>query len=323
MVINNYHKNKFLIVIGLALLALPGRTLLQAQTKVPSGQDYNTMLLNLASSTAAGTDWVNSARLLSLAGDVQGAANAWGNAAKGSATQGNTVQGTNEARVNEARCFLSMGEWDKAAACLRGVGDTQFAGEASFLRALAEAWQNQDPAVLNALVDKKGMEAWQPAILFSLYSLSGNASYAKKLSIDYPTSPEGLIILSEKSPAGSPLSLSPAAFWLLPATAVPGSGQSAGEPSPASPATLAAGTPKTITAPASSIVLLQTGLFSKEANARAQRGDLERAGFTVQIQQKQVSGKNYWAVMVESSEDKVNQSILALKDAGYESYPVY
>jgi len=74
-------------------------------------------------------------------------------------------------------------------------------------------------------------------------------------------------------------------------------------------------------APAAAAVVLQTGLFSKEANAHAQSDALRKAGFTAAISRKLVNGTEYWAVTVPAGQN-TNKTIQELKKAGFDSYPV-
>jgi cell division protein FtsN len=67
---------------------------------------------------------------------------------------------------------------------------------------------------------------------------------------------------------------------------------------------------------------LQTGLFSREENAQAAVSRLAAKGFAATISQKPVNGVVYWAVSVAPGEDS-NRTIMRLKDAGFESFPVF
>jgi len=97
---------------------------------------------------------------------------------------------------------------------------------------------------------------------------------------------------------------------------------------PATPSTPAASTP-TVSAPppstaasaAPSGVVLQTGLFSKEANARAQSESLRKAGFIALISRKLVNGAEHWAVTVPAGQDQ-RKTAADLKKAGFDSFPV-
>ena len=91
-------------------------------------------------------------------------------------------------------------------------------------------------------------------------------------------------------------------------------------PPPSAPPPSAAPSPVPSPPPASGVVL-QTGLFSKEANARAQSDALRRAGFTAFIFRKLVNGAEHWAVTVPAGPDQ-RKTIADLKKAGFDSFPV-
>jgi hypothetical protein len=67
--------------------------------------------------------------------------------------------------------------------------------------------------------------------------------------------------------------------------------------------------------------VLQTGLFSTEANARVLAERLKNSGFSNEIIRRQVNGVNYWAVTVPAGND-MNATIKKLKDAGFDSFPL-
>jgi cell division septation protein DedD len=73
--------------------------------------------------------------------------------------------------------------------------------------------------------------------------------------------------------------------------------------------------------PAVSIIVLQTGLFSKEANARTQIEALRKAGFAPSASRKLVNGAEHWAVTVPAGQDSKKTSA-DLKKAGFDSFPV-
>jgi hypothetical protein len=77
----------------------------------------------------------------------------------------------------------------------------------------------------------------------------------------------------------------------------------------------------TTTPSAVSGTLLQTGLFSQEANARALSDRLKKAGFDYEIIRRQVNNADYWAVTVPAGSD-MNATIKKLKDSGFESFPL-
>jgi cell division septation protein DedD len=85
-------------------------------------------------------------------------------------------------------------------------------------------------------------------------------------------------------------------------------------------------TPQSTAAPSSwssvsTASLLQTGLFSQEENAKKMADRLAKAGFRYEISHRNVNGTDYWAVYVRPGYD-INQTILELKNAGFESFLV-
>jgi cell division septation protein DedD len=66
---------------------------------------------------------------------------------------------------------------------------------------------------------------------------------------------------------------------------------------------------------------LQTGLFSREANANAHSEALRKAGFSATISRKQVNGIDHWAVTVPAGQDS-KKTIQDLKNAGFDSFPI-
>jgi cell division protein FtsN len=67
---------------------------------------------------------------------------------------------------------------------------------------------------------------------------------------------------------------------------------------------------------------LQTGLFGKEENAQAMVSRLGAKGFSASVSQRPVNGATYWAVTVPPGANS-SQTILRLKDAGFEAFPIF
>jgi cell division septation protein DedD len=67
--------------------------------------------------------------------------------------------------------------------------------------------------------------------------------------------------------------------------------------------------------------MLQTGAFSREANARAQAEALRKAGFTATVSRRLVNGAEDWVVRVPAGQNP-NKTIQDLKKAGFDSFPV-
>jgi hypothetical protein len=182
------------------------------------------------------------------------------------------------------------------------------------------------------------------------------AEWKSRLLAEFPQSPEGRIAASEgSSPNAAMVSVKPSPLWLLlPAsniapytasTQVPALASSAltGGPvtgngvtdaarattpaatSASATSTLAPSPPASAPGPASppapSSRILQTGLFSDEANARKRAEQLKATGFTPSINRRYVNGKDHWSVTVPAGTN-MNQTIQELKKAGFDSFPL-
>ena len=267
------------------------------------------------------------ARLFELSGNAEGAAEAWLEAARavpGNAGHGNLLQ--------SARCLASMGEFDKAAAVIKPVladSTKTLKNSALLLSAQAEALKTGNIAPLNSLLSNPDFAEKKPALYYSIWKISSDpsvqSSFASRLLSEFPQSPEARIVRDDAL-----VSAAPSALWLLlgvgqgPVTASASQG-SAGTPSSAAqtPAIPAVTSPVVTTNnPSGGPVMLQTGLFSLEENAKNLASRLQAAGFNAVIAKKAVNGKDHFTVGVLPGADP-SQTMLLLKDRGFESFPVY
>jgi hypothetical protein len=259
------------------------------------------------------------AGLFRLAGNPEAAARAWTEAAF-------VEPGSRDdlALVEGARCFAAIGELDKAEAqvqtVLRTGRDAANIRSARYLEAQIRAFRSGDFSVLAALGEDPVFNEYKAAIYYTQWQLSGDPRYKSRLLAEYPESPEARIAGGE----GGAVSAAPMALWFL----FPGrEGVALGSPA-------AGGSPQVLPTPAAqnprpqettggtAPVVLQTGLFSREENARALTERLKRAGFQPDIVRREVRGAGYWAVIVPAGND-MGRTIIRLKDAGFESFPVY
>jgi len=225
----------------------------------------------------------------------------------------------NDGRVllEQGRFLISVGEYERAGAALSALlnreRDRELMIQGRYLAALLMAFGSGDTRYLAAMAEEQDFGEYHSGIYYTLWRLTGLASYRDRLVAEFPQSPEAKIIGGTVNFAAIPL-------WLLfpgrdsIALAVPA-------PSPAA-ATPAAATP-TATPPAAAQAgrLLQIGLFGREENAVALGEQLRRVGFEPQIIQRQVSGTDRWAVCVNGGSD-MNAMIKRLKDAGFEAFPI-
>jgi hypothetical protein len=254
-----------------------------------------------------------------------------------------------------------MGEWEKAGEAVKtlllSAGDRDILLEARLLGARIEGFRSGNGAALISLLDNRDYEPLKPAIYYTLWKIQGDEAWKNRLLAECPRSPEGRIAAGDTAAVAA----LPRAMWLLlpgragfsgdrrfpvtpgpsagAAPPVPASGSapppadtgSPAGPVPAVPAAVAASVPASSAAAAAPspagnagkpAALLQTGLFSREANAGAMAERLRNAGFSPSVGRRSVNGTGYWAVTVEPGQD-MGQTILRLKDAGFESFPVY
>ena len=93
------------------------------------------------------------------------------------------------------------------------------------------------------------------------------------------------------------------------------------KPAAASPTQPQVSQPQTTQQSAPSSGRLQTGAFSRQANAEAQAEKLKGAGFSPTIEKRVVNGGEMWAVTVPAGANQT-QTTNALRAAGFESFPV-
>jgi hypothetical protein len=229
-----------------------------------------------------------------------------------------------------------MGEWTEAAAALKPLlkgADSDAPGGkgpvplwAQYLDACFRAWTSGDVSALGALVERAEYAEMKSVIYYTLWkTLAGTASaesWKTRLLAEFPHSPESRIAAAESGGAAQTstanVSGRPRALWLL----LPGRNGFSFTQSPSGSAALVpadgispGGTP----VPAKT---LQTGLYSSEANARIQADRLIKAGFSPSLVRRPANNAEYWAVTVPAGQD-VNRTIAELKNAGFESFPVF
>ncbi|WP_010263227.1 SPOR domain-containing protein [Treponema primitia] len=286
--------------------------------------------------------YIKLAQLQRLSGNVDTAAQAWREAALA-----DPANRDDRCFLESALCYLALGEFDAASDALRGIlsggGDTTAARDAQYLTAQIEVFRHGgtdgSTASLYALLEKPEFQDYRPAIYYTFWRLFGDAAYKAQILSEFPGSPEARILESEAAIAAdntvtnAPVSVHNRPLWFF----FPGRGNVAiGAAVPTQPAAyppvqyqppapaLSAAAPSTAVAPESTggPRALQAGLFSREENAQAMVSRLASRGFTASVSQKLVNGVTYWAVTLPPGENS-NQTILRLKDAGFESFPVF
>ena len=234
---------------------------------------------------------------------------------------------TNEQIVLDAvRCALSCGDYSTADSYLNSaVRNSKNATVQAYIKlytqwsALCKADQVadiQEPVVmLQAYLKVDSMTAVKPAVLLTLWYVTGDASYSQQITKLYPKSIEASIVRGD-------VQLLPTPFWFF----VPKSGeaeQGTGsiampeEPkqTPAEKAAEAAAS-----APAK-FTKWQLGLFRTESNAKLLADEVKAKGFDSYITtEKRASGTTYFIVLVR--EDKNGNVADRLRSSGYDCYGV-
>jgi tetratricopeptide (TPR) repeat protein len=260
---------------------------------------------------------VSLARLRQLSGDIEGAAKNWLEAA--AAVPG---QVDDDALLACAYCLAAMGEWDRARTALEPL--LAKLPRARFLYTSINAISTENILALDAIAGNPEYSSFKSEIYFLLWKTSSgikqdNSSsemWRQRLITEFPQTPEGRLAAG----GTSNVSIKPSPFWLL-----IGGGALFPEGK-----TTAAVTQPVVTAQTAVQVLqgaavsqtrLQTGLFSKQANAQTQAANLRQAGFSPSIEQRIVNSGEMWAVTVPAGTD-TNRSIRELREAGFESFPI-
>jgi tetratricopeptide (TPR) repeat protein len=297
--------------------------------------------------------YIKLAQLQRLSGNVDIAARAWREAALA-----DPANRDDRSFLESALCYLALGEFDAASDALRGIlnsgEDTPAARDAHYLAAQIEVFRHGgtggSTASLYALLEKDEFQDYRPAIYYTFWRLFGDPAYKAQILSEFPGSPEARILESEAAIAAdnkvttAPVSAFTRPLWFF----YPGRGNVViGAAVPTQPAApppvqyqppapvLPAAPPARYQPPAPALPAaaaplestggpraLQAGLFSREQNAQALVSRLASRGFTASVSQKQVNGVTYWAVTLPPGENS-NQTILRLKDAGFEAFPVF
>jgi hypothetical protein len=248
------------------------------------------------------------ARLQELSGNMESAARSWNEAVLA------LPERDYDALLHRASCLAASGEFDSAVDVARQAllsADSGVRTRTLYLTGQIEAFRTGNTAPLRSLLSEQAFVPFGPAICYTIWKVSGEAAWRSKLLAEFPQSPEALAL---RDGVVSPL---PSALWLL-GSALPLSGMG--------PVVSAEGgnhgEPPTPVSGETGPVMLQTGLFGQEENARVLAARLSRAGFQSMVTKKQVNGTIFWAVGVAPGQDH-NRTILLLKDSGFEAFPVY
>ena len=242
---------------------------------------------------------------------------------------------TNEQIVLDAvRCALSSGDYATADSYLNSaVRNSKNATVQAYIKLYtqwsalckAEAVADiQEPVVmLQAYLKVDSMNAVKPAVLLTLWYVTGDTSYSKEITKLYPNSIESSIVKGD-------VQLLPTPFWFF----VPKSGEAeqgtgtfaeVEAPKSDSGKTGTSGTTDntadtTSIAPAK-FTKWQLGLFRTESNAKLLADEVKAKGFDAFITtEKRASGTTYFIVLVR--EDTTGNVADRLRSSGYDCYGV-
>ena len=199
---------------------------------------------------------------------------------------------------------------------------------------------NEPLEILKAYLNVSSMDSVKPVILLTLWFITGEEAYSKRIVADYPKSVEAAIVNGD-------VQLLPVPFWFfVPKTGVAQQGtgtfsSSATTVSSSSASFAGASTSSTSTASAVATSTAgsdntssssgtptqhtfskwQLGLFRTESNATYLAEELKKKGFAAYItSEKRASGTTYFIVLVNENADKDIAD--RLRSAGYDCYPV-
>ena len=232
---------------------------------------------------------------------------------------------TNEQIVLDAvRCALSSGDYATADSYLNSaVRNSKNPTVQAYIK-LYSQWSAlckaedvsdiQEPLVmLQAYLKIDSMNAVKPAVLLTLWYVTGEKSYSQQITKLYPKSIEASIVCGDAQ-------LLPTPFWFF----VPKSGEAEqGTGSivmPEEPKQTAAQSAAASVAPAK-FTKWQLGLFRTESNAKLLADEVKAKGFDAYITtEKRASGTTYYIVLVR--EDKTGNVADRLRSSGYDCYGV-
>ena len=158
---------------------------------------------------------VRLARLYQLSGNREKALEYW-NAAI--VSEPNTRD--DHAYLEALKILISLGEYERASIGLRNIlstnRDEEIFNTALYLSAMLDAFRNGNPAVLSQLSEHSGYVQLRSTILYTLWRITGDASWKNKLAGAFPRSPEAQIArAAEGYLEGPAIRAAATAQWLL------------------------------------------------------------------------------------------------------------
>jgi len=267
---------------------------------------------NSANSEQRRASLVRLANLRQLSGDIEGAARNWLEAAA-------AIPGTvdDNALLSCALCLAAMGEWDRASAALEPLIVKNI--RASFLSISIKAIKTGDTSMLDVIANNPEYSEVKREILFLLWKISrGDTSerWRSLLVTEFPQSLEGSLAASKGQ-----LTMSPNPFWFF-ISGLDSLPLLAGEQRTENREQIVTSqtTQSSAKVPETSLQV-QTGVFSREANAQSLAANLRQAGFSPSIEQRVSNNTTMWAVTIPAGAD-ATRTIANLRASGFDGFLV-
>lgn len=225
------------------------------------------------------------------------------------------------------RCSLNGGNNQQADSYLTSVKNSSVAETLAFSK-LYSVWSwlcrvsspselAEPVAELESYASQDSMKLVRPPVYLTLWYLTGENQWARKLQQEYPDSAETAIVTGAAQMLPSP-------FWFfLPRSSDAQVATATSVPPITSSSSLASSATPTPKGEQSNVVVKQQlGFFRSRENAENLAQRVRKAGFKPDITEEQrQSGNVYFVVTVP--EDADNSTGIRLKTAGFECYPVF
>ena len=234
---------------------------------------------------------------------------------------------SNEQLVLDAvRCALCQGDYETAHAYLnssiRNSKDNLIQAYTKLYAqwaALCSVESKEDLAepveILKAYSKVDSMKELRPAILLTLWYVTGESQYSKEITKSFPKSTEAAIVNGDAQ-------LLPTPFWFfVPKLGEVEQGIGSIVIQNAEKEEKLASEPKKVIQSSSEIIKLQLGLFRTENNAKLLVEELKSKGFDCYITtEKRSSGTTYYIVLIHENKERTLAD--KLRSSGYECYIV-
>jgi len=312
------------LLVSLIFIALPA-SLSAQNTAAPTtlSAELSRLQAVAVNSARSTTDRLSAfllmGRLNQLSGDSEAALKAYEGALVLAPDNGRAL-------VTMAQFLISIGEHERADAALSALlareRERSITVQGQYLGALLAAFRSGNTRHLAAQADDPDFAAYRSGIYYTLWRITGVASWERRLVTEFPQSPEAKIASGDVRFPATPLWFlfnGRSDFNFADAASHPAESQAQVQPSP--PTAPARQPAPAGNAQASSGRLLQAGLFTQEANASALAQRLRSSGFQPLIVPRQLNGRNHFAVCVHSGAD-VNAMLARLKSAGFDAFPL-